>query len=320
MISQSCYASLPLDSQKLWGYLLNQKFNYNSIGTTSDMECTRKKKGPVEKINTGGSLGDVFAVNEAGESYRGKLMCPWSPSHHVTPTLALEEPCWHRYIQGLGQEGSSSQIFCWWPSSFFPFNSLGPSLLPLFHLIYLPSSLFLFSSSSQVPSSRGWADVLFPSFCHFLCIGPCQGWFHCFYTPFSSHMNSWESVLGKYGDDTIGIYEFVERNNLFCFTTALSARSTSEFWYSLSIEFLYFQKLALHSAPHDSFPGSWNFDQVQRKSRAWVKWIKTKTKYSFKMKWVRDLESWWGSRFHIKLESVKTLHIKCLHQSSFCSS
>lgn len=161
---------------------------------------------------------------------------------------------------------------------------------------------------------------LFPSFCHFLCIGPCQDWSKSFHAPFPSHVNSWESVLGKYGDDTIGIYEFVERNNLFCFATALNARSTSEFWYSLSTEFLYFQQLALNSAPHDLFLGSQHSDQVERKSSAWIKQIKTKAKYSFKMKWIRNLESWWGSRFHIKPGSVKTLHMKCLHQSFFCSS
>lgn len=201
---------------------------------------------------------------------------------------------------------------------------MGPSLLPLLHLSISPLLFFfLFFPSPFPPQGDEQMFSIYTSlsfFCHFLFIGPCQGWFKSFHAPFPSHMNSWESVLGKYGDDTIGIYEFVERNNLFCFATALSTRSTSEFWYSLSTEFLYFQKLGLHSAPHDLFLGSWNYDQVERKSSAWVKQIKAKTKHSFKMKWIGDLESWWGSRFHIKLGSVKTLHMKCLHQSSFCSS
>lgn len=76
MISLSCYAFLPLDAKKLWGYLLNQKLNYNATGTISNIECTRRKKGPEEKRNIGESVRGCVCYKRPGEFYGGKVMCP----------------------------------------------------------------------------------------------------------------------------------------------------------------------------------------------------------------------------------------------------
>lgn len=126
-----------------------------------------------------------------------------------------------------------AQIVLWWPYS-FP-NSLSPSLLPLLHLPVSPLLfLFFLSSSSQILSSfkgrRSRHSIcihLFSFCCHFLCTGPWQCGFEeiikillCFFC--LPHDFLGKPVLGKYGNYTLCIYEFVEIYHLLHFATALS--------------------------------------------------------------------------------------------------
>lgn len=114
--------------------------------------------------------------------------------------------------------------------SFKLFGFLSAYSIPL---VGLPSSLFL--PSSQVSSTlKGMSRCstythLFSFCCHYLCMGPCQ--FLVLSCSFSfSHEILGKPILGKYGDDTMYIYESVEFNHLFCFATVGNIQCQKYFW------------------------------------------------------------------------------------------
>lgn len=198
------------------------------MGTTSHIECTRRKKGPIEKRNTGGYIRGCVCYK-----WLWWMCCP-------TPwplTWALEEPCWHQW-PGAGREQSSRFSFGGLILSFFLTLWVPLSFLYSIYLFPLFSS---FSSSFQVLSllkgkSRcSLYTYLFSFRRPLLYIGPCQRWFKSFGGTFPSHVNSWESVLGKYGMTLYAFMSWWEKIIYFVLLQLLisSSRSTSEFLYSL---------------------------------------------------------------------------------------
>lgn len=137
-----------LNSQKLWWYFLNQKPNHNYTGTTFNTECTRRKKEPVEKRNTGGSIRGYFRYKLLWWSLIGGRWCvskteKWHPTTwprtSTSTGRALLKWC------GVGAGGSREQL------SRFSFSDLIISFssilcVLLFPLLHLSVSSLLFYS------------------------------------------------------------------------------------------------------------------------------------------------------------------------------